>query len=222
MIVNRWHGSAAEFHARPIALLKSAEAWVLSVRRPALVLGSAQRGGVADEAAAAARGVEVVRRSSGGGAVLLEPGRCIWIDILLPRHDPRWIDDVGKSAYWLGDVWADALATLGVDAAVHHGRLEQTEWGRLVCFAAIGPGEVIVAGRKLVGISQRRTRHGARFQCLVHEAWDPAPLLDLLILSDEDRTRAAADLLDVATGPGVPLESLEAALLGGSLLRPHT
>lgn len=208
VIVNRWHGSASEFHARPIAPLDQAEAWLLSLERPALVLGSAQRGEVADHAAAEARGVEVVRRNSGGGAVLLEPGRCIWLDVLLPKDDPRWTDDVGLSAYWLGEVWADALASLGVEAAVHRGRLEQTTWGRLVCFGAIGPGEVTVAGRKLVGISQRRTRHGARFQCLVHESWDPVPLLDLLLLSPADRSRATADLLPVATGTPVgPLET---------------
>jgi lipoate---protein ligase len=210
VIVHRWHGPATEFHARPVAPLDRAEAWLLSLERPALVLGSAQRGEVADHAAADARGVEVVRRNSGGGAVLLEPGRCIWLDVLLPRHDPRWTDDVGLSAYWLGDVWAEALGSLGVDAAVHRGRLEQTAWGRLVCFGAIGPGEVSVAGRKLVGISQRRTRHGARYQCLVHESWDPAPLLDLLLLSAEDRARAATDLLPVATG--TPTGPLEAAI----------
>ena len=43
-----------------------------------------------------------------------------------------------------------------------------TGWCPLVCFAGVGPGEVLAGGRKLVGISQRRTRAGARFQCAVH------------------------------------------------------
>jgi hypothetical protein len=37
----------------------------------------------------------------------------------------------------------------------------------------VGTGEVSVGERKLVGLSQRRTREGARFQCLVHLAWRP-------------------------------------------------
>ncbi len=53
-------------------------------------------------------------------------------------------------------------------------------WAELVCFAGIGPGEVLLGGRKLVGISQRRTRNGSRFQCMVHTRWSPDVLVDLL------------------------------------------
>lgn len=211
MEVEEVSGSVEEFLGRGVGPVEEAEAWVFAVERPTLVLGSAQRGEVADTAAAAAKGVDVVRRNSGGGAVLLDPDRSIWLDVVLPPHDPRWNDDVGRSAYWLGEIWAEALSTLGVPATVWRDRLEQTAWGRLVCFGAMGPGEVAVAGRKLVGISQRRTRGGARFQCLVHAAWDPAPLLDLLLLSPKDRRRAAADLADVATG--VPTRSLTEAVV---------
>jgi lipoate-protein ligase A len=35
-------------------------------------------------------------------------------------------------------------------------------------------------GSKVVGISQRRTRRHARFQCAVSLAWDPIRLLELL------------------------------------------
>ena len=214
MNVHRLLGSATEFHARTIPPeLEAAEAWVFSIQRTALVLGSSQRGHVADEASTRQHGVEVVRRNSGGGAVLLVPGRSLWIDVLLPRDDPRWVDDVGLSAYWLGEVWADALREAGVEPVVHKDRLQQTQWGRLVCFGAVGPGEVTVAGRKVVGISQRRTRGGARFQCLVMDHWDPGLLLDLLELSPTERARAWADLKDVAAGPGVPLEALENAVL---------
>ena len=44
------------------------------------------------------------------------------------------------------------------------------------------PGEVVAPdGAKLVGISQRRTRVAARFQCAVHRRWDPARLVDALV-----------------------------------------
>jgi lipoate---protein ligase len=206
-------GSAGVFHNQQIpADLAEAVVWRFAVDRPALVLGSAQREGVADTSAAAAAGVDVVRRNSGGGAVLLLPGRSLWIDVLLPRTDPRWTDDVGRSMHWLGEVWA-ALAEHGVTGDVHRDRLDRGDWGRLVCFSAVGPGEVTVGGRKVVGISQRRTRAGARFQCLVLDRWEPAPLLDLLLLSPAERQRGAAELHDVAAGPGVPLDALEQTVL---------
>ena len=81
-----------------------------------------------------------------------------------------------------------------------------------MCFAGVGPGEVLVGGRKVVGISQRRTRAGARFHCAALRAWDARALLAVLALPDDEREAAAAELPSVATGVGVELEQLEAAL----------
>jgi lipoate-protein ligase A len=77
------------------------------------------------------------------------------------------------AAEWLGEAWALALADLGhPGGAVHRGGLECGVLGPVVCFAGTGPGEVLVEGEKVVGISQRRTRAGARFQCSVPLRWD--------------------------------------------------
>ena len=214
MRIERVSGSATELVGQPFPeVLPTALVQVFRLSRTALILGSGQKETIADLAAAEAAGVDVVRRRSGGGAVLLAPGRSLWIDVLLPRDDRRWSDDVVASSVWLGDTWAAALGELGVAATVHHGGLQKTRWGRLVCFGALGPSEVVFDGRKVVGIAQRRTRDGARFQCLVHDDWDPAALLDLLVLDPPDRAQALADLADAAAGPGVPLAALEQAFL---------
>jgi lipoate-protein ligase A len=145
------------------------------------VLGSAQRDEVVDAAACAAAGVDVVRRRSGGGVVLLVPGESLWLDVVVPRDDPRWDDDVARAMWWLGEVWCEALGTLGVTGAeVHRGGLVHTPWSRLVCFDGIGSGEVVVGERKAVGISQRRTRDWLRLQSSVHLAWRPELLVSLL------------------------------------------
>ncbi|MDQ3757058.1 MAG: hypothetical protein M3394_04340, partial [Actinomycetota bacterium] len=71
---------------------------------------------------------------------------------------------------------------------------------RQVCFAGLGPGEVSVGGRKVVGIAQRRTRFGALFQCAVHRTWDPAPLVARLGLPPaavDELAGAAAGVEDV-------------------------
>ncbi|MEO8162896.1 MAG: hypothetical protein ABI590_03865, partial [Ilumatobacteraceae bacterium] len=47
-------------------------------------------------------------------------------------------------------------------------------------FAGLGPGEVLTNGRKVVGISQRRTNQSARFQCFVHRRWVPQTFLSFL------------------------------------------
>jgi lipoate---protein ligase len=195
-------GSAADFHARAVPDPPRRLAWMLAVDRPALVLGSTQSASVADAAACEAAGVEVVHRRSGGGAVLLEPGGAAWVDLVVPRDDPLWDDDVGRAAHWVGGAWAAALGLQG--SAVHRGPLVRTPWSDLVCFAGLGPGEVTSAGgAKVVGISQRRTRAAARFQCVALGEWVPSRVLALLDLPGDDRRRAAADLAGAATGVDV-------------------
>jgi lipoate-protein ligase A len=180
--------------------------WLLSVDRPALVLGSTQAETVVNRRAAA--GVEIVRRHSGGGAVLLTPGSVLWADVLVAAGDPLWTDDVGRAFWWLGEVWVEALASAGVEGARwHDGPLERTPLSDLVCFAGLGPGEVVTGdGRKVVGMSQRRTRSGALFQCAALLAWDAAATAALLGLD-------ATELADAATGVGVALGVLQEAFV---------
>jgi lipoate-protein ligase A len=178
--------------------------WFVEVERPTLVLGSTQSDDVVDRRRAAAAGVDVVRRRSGGGAVLLRPGETVWADVLLPAGDPRAEADVGRAFGWVGEAWAEALAVCGVaGATVHRGPPRASAWSDLVCFAGLGPGEVTVGGAKVVGISQRRARSGALFQCGALVTWHPQALVDVLALPDEERLGAAAELEHLAAGSGV-------------------
>jgi lipoate-protein ligase A len=210
-------GSAAELHARPL-LTGRRLVEVLTWRRTALVLGSTQSLREADRAAADRIGADLVRRRSGGGAVLLHPHHDLWIDVTVPRGDPLWQDDVAVSFHWLGQAWAAALRGLGLDASVHLAPSLEGPWSRKVCFAGIGAGEVTIGApgdrpRKVVGLSQRRVRDAARFQCLVPGSWDPAELLGLLALADKERASGLTELADVATGTGHPPADVAQALL---------
>lgn len=207
--VERISSSAAALHARELTEPLERAVWVCDATGPALVLGSAQSDERVDRAACAAADVEVVRRRSGGGAVLVGPGEGLWVDVVVPAGDPLWQDDVGRAFHWVGEAWAGALHDVGVSAMVHRGALLRTPWSEQVCFAGLGPGEVTVDGRKVVGISQRRTRAGARFQCAALARWDPAVLAPLLSLPPS----AAGDLADAAVGLAVDLGLLCDAFL---------
>jgi lipoate-protein ligase A len=165
-------GTVAELHDRELPLDRRS-VWVMEASVPTLVWGSAQRDGVVDDGVAARAGWAPVRRHSGGGLVALDPAEVVWVDVVVPRGDPLWSDDVGVAFALLGQAWVRALATLGVEAVSHEGGPVRTDEGRVVCFAGLGTGEVSVGERKLVGLSQRRTRDGARFQCLLHLRWQP-------------------------------------------------
>jgi lipoate---protein ligase len=195
--LRRLTGRAADLHAEPLPEVPGRAVWVLDATAPALVLGSTQSERLVDGEAAAAAGIEVVHRRSGGGVVLVLPGETAWVDVILPAGDPLWDDDIARAAHWVGRAWQSALAELGVEPTeVHEGPLACGPLGRLVCFATVGAGEVTVPGgdglRKVVGISQRRTRGVARFQCAAYRRWDPDPLARLLRLDHEGR-RAIAD-----------------------------
>jgi hypothetical protein len=146
--------------------------------------------------------------------VLVGPGLVAWVDVFIPTGDPLWDDDVGRATWWLGQAWADALGTTGIGAVeVRRGGLRRSPWSSRVCFAGTGPGEVTLEGRKIVGVSQRRTRLGALFQCAVAASWDPAALLDVLALDGAERAVAAAELADVVLGVGPAVAAAAVAAL---------
>ncbi|MDE3085723.1 MAG: hypothetical protein KGJ77_03060 [Acidobacteriota bacterium] len=168
---------------------------------PALVVGSAQDADVADAEELARTGTTLVRRRTGGGAVAVAAGDQLWVEAWIPAADALWDADVVRGAFWLGDVWAGALARLGVGGVeVHRGRAVGGRWASVLCFAGRGPGEVFVEGRKLVGLAQRRTAAGTRLSSMAVVDWRPARLLELLRLTDAERADAGAGLAHTVTG----------------------
>lgn len=136
-----------------------------TVSRPALVIGSSQDLSVVDQLRTNALGIDLVKRRSGGGAVFLAPSRQVWFDFFVPAGGPLWQDDVIKAAEWVGLLWASVAALFtDVKPVIHSGGLKADRWGKLVCFASIGPGEVLISGRKAIGVSQRRNRYRTHIQ----------------------------------------------------------
>ena len=77
---------------------------------------------------------------------------------------------------------------LDIDAKVHAGPPIVSALARTICFCGVGYGEVVVDDRKAIGISQRRTRDGARFQTLLNTRHDDT-LIDALRVGDRDDAR---------------------------------
>jgi len=196
-------GDAASFHGRALPDDGRAHVWWFRPVRTAVVLGSTQDVGLVDLGVCERRDIDVVKRRSGGGIVIVGPDLTMWVDVLVPRGHGLWDDDIGRATWWLGDIWAEALAGAGVRTPVVHRRgMESSDLSRVVCFAGRGPGEVFVsdsttASAKAVGISQRRTRDWARFQCAVSLRWDADLYRDVVIpstIGDSSLDRLGTDL----------------------------
>jgi lipoate-protein ligase A len=188
-------GSPGELHAlnpfepdvHRLTPVQGVEVWRCEPDSSAIVLGSRQSEDIVDGAACRRAGLDVAKRRSGGGAVLIVPDDIVWIDVVAARG---WMpDDVRASMIMVGECWRQALIEARIDTAriaearvdqtvtpdemaVHRGGMVASGWSDLVCFAGIGPGEVLRNGTKLVGLSQRRTREGVRIQGLIHRRSD--------------------------------------------------
>ena len=168
--------SATQHHGKDLPSERSI--WDVHLTQTAIVLGSRQHESLLNVELCMRDSIEIVKRRSGGGIVFLEPNKHVWLDVVISRDDELWNDDVAKASWWLGEVWINTLNELGLEnLSVHHEPLQLDAWGDLLCFAGIGPGEVVLNNSdgvsKVVGISQRRTRDSARFQCTLYMEWNP-------------------------------------------------
>ncbi len=156
--------------------LKEPTAILAHVDKRTLVLGSSQpdeifRDDVEDN-------FVVRRRRGGGGVVLLQPDD-VWIDFWIPRGDPRWQNDVNAMAIAVGSWWRDVLsATIGRRCAIMTSLDRSNEDLLVACFAVLGPGELTLDQRKVVGITQWRVREGAFVSTLL-----PARSTEVLVLA---------------------------------------
>lgn len=203
-------GSAADLHRVDADVPRTRTLTLCLPARPAVVLGSTQAVADLDANAVRERGLDVVHRRSGGGAVFVHPDDSIWVDAWIPRDDALWDDDVSASMLWLGRAWVDAVSDR-LDVEVITEPYVAGPWGRTVCFLSSAPGEVRGPRGKLVGISQRRDRDGARLQCVLYRRWEPTRWD---VLSDQGASQALAEMglecLDLE--PHVVLDRLADAL----------
>jgi len=215
--VVRQRGSVADLHALdpfgagPGDRTIAPQVWWCDPTDSALVLGSRQSPDLVDRAAASAVGLTVTRRRSGGGAVVVRSDAVVWIDVVVPHGLAP--DDIRGAMVWIGEHWQSALEPMlaacdrPIEFEVHRGGMLDSAWSELVCFAGIGPGEVLLGGRKLVGLSQRRTRHGLRLQGLVYRAPVTVGIADLLLGELPD-----TELVEPVVIPGLEPEPLAKAL----------
>lgn len=153
----RWNEAAL---AAPV----QRRAWRLwAYREPAVVLGRAQQGLIAE--IGHRRGPALLVRAAGGGAVLVGPWM-LGLSALLPAADALAVGGVVASYRWLGQTLATALRCCGVDARAlapealraHRGPTAAApDWA---CFGGLAPWEVLVGERKIAGLAQVRRRQG--------------------------------------------------------------
>ncbi len=215
--VETLEASASEIHLRHRQAPARRQVWICTPSRDALILGSTQRLSEHHESFAARHGFELARRSSGGTGVVVVRGGAVWVDIGLPPGDPLLLEDVSRSFAPVSHAWSEALALVGLRGVrPYSGRMYKGEGLAEVCFAGRASGELMLGERKLVGMSQRRSGHGAWFHTMAYLRF-PAALTaeallpelpgasEFLALSVADLYSAGADV-----GAGIAQQLTEA------------
>ncbi len=156
--------------------------------RPTVSLGIHEKAKF-DAAAAAAQGLDVVRRPTGGRALLHD--REVTYSVTAPARDSAWRDAYAA----INRLLLDALRRLGVPASAAERRGRPLAPDGAACFAEPNVGEIVIAEQKLVGSAQRRDEHAF----LQHGS----------ILLHDDQARVA-NLRGAAAPP--PAATLSAAL----------
>lgn len=122
-------------------------------KEPTLSLGYFQQYGER-EAHAASRDCPVVRRASGGGAILHD--RELTYSMTVPLTHP-----LGRRRQWTYETvhrtLIDVLAEWGIEARLHGDEAgPEAKSGEFLCFRRRSPGDIVLAGVKIVGSAQRR------------------------------------------------------------------
>jgi len=175
------------------------------MEHPSLILGSSQRLAEVDVAACHAASVTIHRRRSGGTAVYSD-ATLLSLDVALPSGHRLLPANITEAYRWFGEVWQIALQTLGItsyvlpdaEARMINGSLDPKV--RQVCFGGVSPYEVLVAGRKLVGLAQIRRRPGGLLQAGIYTRWQPGRISRLLAGTPDERRIRAELLADRACG----------------------
>jgi len=210
----RHDATAQALHDLAFPGVEEPQVWDLHIDQPAVVLGSRQELSQPAVALAGECGVEIAHRRSGGGAVLIEPTTAVWVDVLVPAAHPWCGDDLTVAFLAVGERWAHVLQELGYEPEVCRSRPDSTDdLATQACFAGLGWGEVTIGGSKVVGLSQRRTRWGARVQCLADLSGTPARIGEYLELDP-----SAANELQQRCGRCLDPSSAGRDALGASFL----
>lgn len=140
-------------------------------RNPAVVLGGAQKSSPDMCQRSRQSGIDLLKRRAGGGAVLVGPWM-LSMSLVVPPGHPLASMGLHASYEWLGGVHAAALQSIGIASQVLRSddiaRREPDNALSWACYGGFSVGEIVVDGRKLVGLAQLRSKRGVLFVSGAH------------------------------------------------------
>lgn len=164
-----------------------AHVYVMCPNRKALVLSTAWKDQPLNKAAIERDDLEICHRRSGGGAVYIDPDHVSWVDFWIPKTHHIYESEPSKMFLKIGSLYVDVLHNLGIDAdliTLVQRSDSDTAQRKYACWAGLGWGEITLANSKILGLSQRRNRWGARIQSMLCLAGTAAKVVDYIDVAE--------------------------------------
>jgi lipoate-protein ligase A len=181
---------------------------------PCLSIGKHQRLDAVDLGFCRAEGIDVVRRPTGGRALLhhLE----LTYSVVAPLGVPPLATALQEAYRAICGALVEACRNLGIDAELTGGEVNlrlPNPTSTVPCFEAPAEGEVVVAGRKLIGSAMRAhsgcvLQHGA-----ILLDWDGRLQAGAMGLADDSSLRPHVTTIAAELGRIATRNEIEAAIL---------
>lgn len=123
------------------------------------------------------QGVELVRRMTGGGTVV--HGWDVTYSIVVPHGNGAIPSDISASYCWIANRLLNGFHQIDVPAILQGSKSETSDVGPNTCLANPAEHDVMLDGRKIAGLSQRRNRIGGVYQGYIALDMPPPEILTL-------------------------------------------
>ena len=121
--------------------------------------------------------VELVRRITGGGIVI--HGWDLTYSIIAPRDTVLIRADLSSSYRWIADCLFAAFHQLRIPAERYGSKAKPIAGGANTCLTNAAENDMMLNGRKIAGVSQRRNRFAAMYQGYIAVRMPPRHILAL-------------------------------------------
>ena len=169
-----------------------------------------------------AHGVELVRRMTGGGIVV--HGWDVTYSIVIPHGNGVIPGDISASFCWIANRLLNGLHRIGVPATLQGSKFQALEVGPNTCLANPAMHDVMLDGKKIAGVSQRRNRVGAVYQGYIALNMPPAEILSLASkFPDHQKTLSEkSTAINLMHRPSKNRKQIEDAVISGFKEVPDT
>ena len=121
--------------------------------------------------------VSLVRRMTGGGIVI--HGWDVTYSIIVPHGTGVIPSDISASYCWIANRLLKGFHRIGVPATLQGRKSGTAETGPNTCLANPAEHDVMLDGKKIAGVSQRRNRIGGVYQGYIALNMPPSEILTL-------------------------------------------